>query len=840
MKKTIILLVISLIPISVFPAIMGLMKSLDEPAQGFSDNWVGDIASHKGAIWLRTGRGMSFTLDGGVNWQYYDNSNGLLSNDPSAFWSDDANGRLWVAINHWIGPETDPVPYSDGLVYTDDEGLTWNLMESIVREIDTALLTGPNYTIYDITGYDSLIFCASWAGGLFGSFDGGQTWRNIYYSLQDSVLGFNSLSNLYFSAVLDTFHTDSIVLWAGTADGLMRYVWAPAYAKPSSNKISDITHFGDFTYISGDSGLSIVQFDTSRTFSEIVNSAFTSDGLPGLAVTTAYSFGGRLFAGTADTLNGSGTGLAISDDNGASFHTNYTGLQNFLGPKRLPREFAAVGANLFMAGWEGGLYFSSDTGDTWQRAYADTLDTTLASGRNIIYSLAADSLNLWVGTDSGLVLLYLNSSASVDSSRYFVFPENDSSGARSYRVRVQKFSDGSGGFDSTAIWVINHPRDTTVGEYSVYRSNDYGQTWVITSRINLVGLKYNDIAFSDSVVYLAGKQWFNSSPNGVTWFPKEALQIRDSLNVTINFGLQDLRTLEVVNDTIYVGCDHGVAISPAGSNNWHIITANTNPLKFDKVNKYTSAHGLTGNFITALGIQSVSPGNNSLWITCQKRPNTLEEYGIVSGPLDGQVWTARHTGTIAWNYAFSGSNVLAATDSGLLFSANSGLNWQNITITGILANSERPVPYTINQYSPAYAAYVDGDTLWVGTGDGAAKIALDDIGLPDWNIFRVYDPTSSVYAYPVPFSPYSGGTLKFHYPVPSDARATLKIYDFAMNLVKSVIDGEMKPGGPNVVSSTDQWDGYNGKGEVVAAGFYYFKVELSTGQVYWGKLAIIP
>jgi len=136
---------------------------------------------------------------------------------------------------------------------------------------------------------------------------------------------------------------------------------------------------------------------------------------------------------------------------------------------------------------------------------------------------------------------------------------------------------------------------------------------------------------------------------------------------------------------------------------------------------------------------------------------------------------------------------------------------------------------------------VDGDTLWVGTDKGAASLDIsniDDLFLDNWSIYRVYDAGDEAYAYPVPYSPYgSSEKLTFHYPVPQPANVTIEIYDFAMNLVKTVINSEPKMDG---VASTDQWDGTNGWGKIVAVGIYYFKVSLSTGETYWGKLAIMP
>ena len=69
-----------------------------------------------------------------------------------------------------------------------------------------------------------------------------------------------------------------------------------------------------------------------------------------------------------------------------------------------------------------------------------------------------------------------------------------------------------------------------------------------------------------------------------------------------------------------------------------------------------------------------------------------------------------------------------------------------------------------------------------------------------------------------------------------------EIYDFAMNLVKRVVDNESFDTGfyPSAGYGRRTWDGLNGEGEKVAVGMYYFKVELSTGEVRWGKLAVIP
>jgi hypothetical protein len=823
-KKAVFLILLVLIPCSL--AAM-LMETFEQPIEGLSSNAVIDIVTHKNGIWLATGRGVSFTPDSGATWFYFDSTNGLVSDEISAIYSDDTGGRLWLATNHTATKNGITYPNADGLSFTDNEGELW----------DTLMVKGsygPQATVFDITGNDTLIFGASWAGGLFGSFDRGVAWQSFYASIQDSLTPLD-YTNLYFSAAIDTMHHDSLVLWGGTADGLVQYIFGPAYAKPSSNYIFSISAVDSFVYIAGDSGLTQRMV---RDGKESFFSSFQTNGLPGRAVTAVFSFGGRLFAGTLDSLGGVGTGLAVSDDNGISFQPVTAGLTGLIGSNKYPLEFASVGQNLFMAAFEAGLYMTPDTGHVWQKVYVDSLDTTLANGRNIIHSVAADSSNLWVGTDSGLVKLFLDNLGVVDSFRYFSFTDSDTTGARSFRVAVQDYRDSAGVYDSSAIWSVNHPLNPAVGHYSVHRLSVTDNLWDIFP----ADTPYYDIDFIESAVYLVGKNRFSYSPNGKGFVSYPASTISDYFNPTLSLDKQDLNCIDIFRDTIYIGSSKGMAISPAGANIWFLTFANHNPKHQDRANRYTisTIYPISGNWVTALGVQPLPDGTGKIWATTRPGASGGGYDGISVASLDGQGWEVRDSGAICWNYAFLDSQVFAATTAGLLHSRNLGQSWDTIKISGVLANFNPPIPYSISQGTPAYAVRIIGNYLWTGTDDGAAKIRLDSLGISDWSIYRVNDTTPEIYAYPVPYSAYSSELLTFHYPIPKDAYVSVSVYDFAMNLVKKVITSEWRSGGPNVVASYDHWDGHNGKGDIVSAGIYYFKVELSTGEKYWGKLAIIP
>ncbi len=825
--------------------------SFDEPnvLRGLSHNSITDIVEHNGAVWMSTGAGLSFLYFDSTFWNQYDSSNGLTSDAVSAMYS--AGETLWVAGNYFDSVGNDEYTIADGLFYTSDDGQTWDTLKPENTK-------GVYKVLYDITGIDNLIFCASWIGGLIGSFDGGQTWKNIYFSANDSITATSPSylvedtaiwSNMYFSAAADTTHRDTLILWAGSVAGLRRFVYSAAYLKPNSRYILDYVAGDSFVYVCGDRGLTRIAFDSTEadTLATFFHSSFESDGLPGPTVTTAYEFGGMLFVGTADTIDGNGTGVAVSDDDGISFSAGLAGLEDVVGPGKYAVEFVSVGSHLFMAALEAGLYVSSDTGGNWQKIYLDPADSTLTNSRNIIHSVAADSNNLWIGTDSGVVLAYISDLGTVDSTKYSVFDDAANSGARSHKVAVQKIGPSSDVVDSTIIWSLNHPLDTSVGDYTVFYSNDNGTTWK-TDNLNLVGTKYNDIAFINHLIYLVGKNVFNQSPNRIFWYPTPGSLIKDSQVGTITFSGLDLTSIYIRSDTIFLGSENGFAISPPGGGAnivWRIYRANLNPTAFDKVNTYTIPY-LSGNFVNVLDVQPLNNGQSRIWAST--RPAAAGQTSAIStSTVNGLNWNILLDGTEIWNFAFNGPEVFAATSNGLQYSPDTGYTWQTITIDGVLAPPASPagpdtaanlVPFSLDSNTFVTAVTIIGDTLWVGTlENGAARIALADFGTDNWEIFRFYDDRQDVYAYPVPFSMNGNEYLYFHYPVKKEGYVTIKVFDFNMDLVATAIDNQYRT--PDIYF-TDRWDGRLEAGGPVAVGIYYFKVSVSSGETYWGKLAIIP
>jgi hypothetical protein len=85
----------------------------------------------------------------------------------------------------------------------------------------------------------------------------------------------------------------------------------------------------------------------------------------------------------------------------------------------------------------------------------------------------------------------------------------------------------------------------------------------------------------------------------------------------------------------------------------------------------------------------------------------------------------------------------------------------------------------------------------------------------------------------------------FVYNLASDAKVTIKVYDYNMDLVRTVIEGKARKAGKNggpqgrsTVEKEDCWDGRDNMGRMVAPGVYYYKINTNTGERGFGKIVV--
>ena len=837
----------------------GIASSFDAPDTVLAASTGVEIIKHGGGIWVASGGGVNFTFDNGQTWLLYDSTNGLTRDNISAIFSQ--NNRLWLGANHTAIVNNSPTSIADGLFYTDDLGDHWIQFDFTAAGLNR--IYGVNRQIFDITGHynasknQDWLFIAAFAGALVGSRDGGTSWRRIFPTITDSINYTNNavpdLRMRYFSCVTDTSHGDTLYLWGGTAEGIFQYIYVSPQEKLFTKIVNQISFCddcsdtaGSFAFIAGNTGFAR-GLKTGKPF----RSRLQSDGLPGNYISAVIDFRGRVFAGTANAAGTNSTGLAYSDDRGDSFTPDnaFNATYALAGNSNRIFAFASIGERLYMAAERAGLFVSSDTGQSWSRIFVDSSDTSAANRRNFVYSLEGTGDTLRVGTDSGLVQLFLNPVGLIDSSRFYVFGEDANNAARVTRIRTQRFYTGVT-LDSSAIWTVNQ-RISVAGTPMVGRSDDGGINWDRLQVAQGLADFSRDINFLQDTVFIVGVQGvmkFNSYNTGD--FPFGPLSIQDSTS-TDNLSNNLITTMEINGDTIFIGTNNGIAISNNRGQKYKIYRANVDSLAADAVLQMRQEdnnpllNGITGNFVPAMEVQYPASGSGIVWAS--NRPTTGGTEGIAAGavvPIQlpdttiiyERLWVSVYD-KFAWNFAFNGDTAFAATDNGLIFTADTGFSWDTMQFIDTAGNQ------LYDPSRPVYGVAVIDTFLWVGAEDRILRVNLKN-GLSA-GFFVIDSGTSKeeVYAFPVPFSNVqdAGVGITFRFALEKDASVTIEVYDFAMNLVRRVMDNKSFTAGfyPTATESV-KWDALNGKGDQLAVGMYYFKVQLSTGETRWGKLAILP
>jgi hypothetical protein len=114
--------------------------------------------------------------------------------------------------------------------------------------------------------------------------------------------------------------------------------------------------------------------------------------------------------------------------------------------------------------------------------------------------------------------------------------------------------------------------------------------------------------------------------------------------------------------------------------------------------------------------------------------------------------------------------------------------------------------------------------------------ARNECGWGGWSdiesFVKATRPEPSVYISPNPFVGIDRVSIIYSVP-PGDV--TLRVFDTAGNLVKTLLNSEPNGGG----KSTKIWDGRNRQGQLVANGVYFIEITTDAGVVLVGKMAVV-
>ena len=342
------------------------------------------------------------------------------------------------------------------------------------------------------------------------------------------------------------------------------------------------------------------------------------------------------------------------------------------------------------------------------------------------------------------------------------------------------------------------------------RSRDNGETWE-----RLILPPFFETELNPDSTY----QWFSQSPDG-------AINRYDPRfdNNLLGFGL-------LIDDQqrVWIGTAGGINISdnaltdPRSEISWRHITFNPD-----------AENGLLGNWIIKIRQQ---PGTGRIWMTNWRAdPDNRDQFGIVFTEDGGETFQRFLEGVRVNDIGFFEGVIYAAADNGLYISEDDGGTWTR--------QNRIESPNTFIKEEASFLALTTSDNgIWAGSSDGLAfspdhgsswSIFRVDLPLSGGNIYQPDAPETDAYAYPNPFSPTLHSLVRIKFNAYASDQPTIRIFDFAMNPVRTIQANAAAAGGTYEVS----WDGRSNDGRVVSGGAYFYSIDTSEGPIR-GKILLL-
>jgi hypothetical protein len=468
-------------------------------------------------------------------------------------------------------------------------------------------------------------------------------------------------------------------------------------------------------------------------------------------------------------------------------------------------------------------------------ALGDTI--WLGTGQGV--SLTTDGGNNWTNFNFGS-----ESESAMGYNKYngvfwaaTAHDENTSSGNVSTGSGLRYTSDNG------KTWTtIKQPVDADSDSLIVYGINNLKALPVTVPQQNVT----YDIAFTPGTVWIAS--WAaglrKSTDMGKSWqrvvLPADYLNSispTDTLDFcyspvsgkicnTGNLNLEGFSVVAVDSLTLFVGTAGGINKSTDGGISW---------TKFNHLNQTSP---ISGNWVVALAYNHF---DNTLW-AATRRANGETEGTAVSYTADGgDTWQTTLPNQTVWNFAVNDNQVIAVADDGAFKTNDFGSNWIS---AGTVADASSGISIKINTY---YSAAFESNNIWLGSGEGLAELTGNYSGwLGTWKVFTASKALSSAtdtYAYPNPFNPNTD-VLKIKYSTNgSSVPVTIRIFDFSMHFVKTIIQDAQRGSTTHVVDSAngtiDYWNGRNDKGNMVPNGVYFYRVNAGSEKPVYGKILVL-
>jgi len=490
------------------------------------------------------------------------------------------------------------------------------------------------------------------------------------------------------------------------------------------------------------------------------------------------------------------------------------------------------------------------------RSLSKTSDSTPAS--NTVERILINGATIWLGTGNGL-------SKSTDNGNNWTNYYN-----------TQEFGEegiSAIGYSNGAIWAATWHSINDGGQIDgegsgLHYSLDEGNTWtsiaqpIDNSADTVIAYGANQIkivpkkdakgnfiyamAFTKNTIWIAAKVGGlrKSTDMGRTWvrivLPPDNLdsitpsnQYTFVINPLINLSQQPFSILAENDTTIYVGTAGGINKSIDGGVSW---------VKFTYANQQKP---ITGNQAFVL---EKNEFDNSIWAATFKTVNQDEYWGVSVSKDGGQNWENYLSGEKVRDFGFKyfgnsgayiGADVFAASENGLFRTSNNGITW--IAAPPIIDDATKTPLNTTRFLSVEVEKKNDGSSnIWIGS-NGNGLVRLNEmLGFWNggWKIFLASKKLVSIsetYAFPNPFSP-DVENVKIKYSTSSTANVTIRIFDFGMNLVKTLIQNASRGISDEQIA---YWDGRDESGKIVPNGVYFYRIDIGSETPLFGKIMVL-
>jgi photosystem II stability/assembly factor-like uncharacterized protein len=382
-----------------------------------------------------------------------------------------------------------------------------------------------------------------------------------------------------------------------------RFNSIPNSSLPLTNSINDILVQQDTIWFGTAKGLSYTSNGgtTWTNFSGIAT--FDNNGISAIAIKdNTIWVAAYYFTKLENESIHTGGGLYYSTDHGTIWHfipqpvdqgtvdtlmygsNKIRALSVTVPQQNITFDIALTSNTVWTASWGGMLRKSTDLGNTWTRVILppDSLDSIkpsdslnfafdlspsagrlglTANNNHLLFSVyASNDSTIWVGTAGGI-----NKSTDGGISWRKFSHQNQARISGNWVLALNEQRYGN----RRILWAATETTGSDE-EKGVSYSEDYGETW----RTTLLGERAYNIAFKDSIVYVATDNGlFRSSDFGESW--SRSGSIYDPSNLQ-RFVSTECYGVGVKRDTVWYGGPEGIAYTidspsqPFGSA-WHIF-----------------------------------------------------------------------------------------------------------------------------------------------------------------------------------------------------------------------------------------------------------------------------